>query len=113
VSRSAAVRHWRAQRVSALILVPLSLWFVNAVLSHAGQSRGQVQDWLSQPLPALLMSALVLAVFYHLALGVRVVIEDYVADPYRQARAIRWTYLAALALAVISLAAVATIGLDL
>jgi len=109
----AAIRHWRAQRITALVLVPLSLWFVNAVVSHLGQSRGQIQDWLSQPLPTLLMTALVLAVFYHLVLGVRVVIEDYVSDPARRARAIRWTYFAGLALTAISLAAIATLGLGL
>ena len=108
-----AVRHWRAQRITAVLLVPLSLWFVNAVVSHLGQSRGQIHDWLSQPLPTMLMTALVLAVFYHLVLGVRVVIEDYVSDPARRARAIRWTYLVGLALTVVSLAAIGTIGLGL
>jgi succinate dehydrogenase membrane anchor subunit len=109
----AATRHWRAQRLSALLLIPLSLWFADAVLNHLGQSRAQVQAWLDRPLPILLMTALILVAFYHLALGVRVVIEDYVEDARRQARAILWVYLAALALAAISLASLGTVGLGL
>jgi succinate dehydrogenase / fumarate reductase membrane anchor subunit len=65
--------HWIGQRVSAVALVPLTLWFV---LTGAEQAR--VLEWLSRPASAILMALLVIATFYHLSKGVQVVIEDYI-----------------------------------
>jgi succinate dehydrogenase / fumarate reductase membrane anchor subunit len=43
-----------------------------------GASRDDVVFWMAGPLPVVLMIALVIATFYHLQLGLQVVIEDYV-----------------------------------
>jgi succinate dehydrogenase / fumarate reductase, membrane anchor subunit len=72
--------HWWMQRLTALALVPLSLWFVCAVIRLAGASRDDVAAWLSHPLPLVLMLALIVATFHHMQLGLQVVIEDYVQD---------------------------------
>jgi succinate dehydrogenase / fumarate reductase membrane anchor subunit len=69
--------HWWAQRVSALALLPLTLWFVWSIVALTGADQGSVQAWLSRPATAILMSLLVIATFYHLSKGVQVVIEDY------------------------------------
>jgi succinate dehydrogenase / fumarate reductase membrane anchor subunit len=69
--------HWRTQRVTGIALVPLSLWFVWSVTHLAGAEQDEVKHWLSRPVSAILMSLLVVAMFYHLALGLQVVIEDY------------------------------------
>jgi succinate dehydrogenase / fumarate reductase membrane anchor subunit len=71
-------RHWWAQRLTALALMPLTLWFILALIRLAGASHQTVIDWLSTPLTLSLMLALIVATFYHLQLGVQVVIEDYV-----------------------------------
>lgn len=76
-ARSGSV-HWWAQRVTALALVPLSLWFICVALRLTGASHEQVHAWISGPLPMVLLIALVLASFYHLALGMQIVLEDYV-----------------------------------
>ncbi len=76
---------WWAQRLTAFALIPLSLWFVCAVLRLAGMPRGAVQDWASSPLVATLLIALIVATFHHLQLGVQVVIEDYVHGPAKLA----------------------------
>jgi succinate dehydrogenase / fumarate reductase membrane anchor subunit len=107
----ASVHHWRNQRLSALALIPLSLWFVAAMLGHLGDGRAQFTAWLSQPVPLVLMAALVLAVLYHMTLGLAVVIEDYVAGPKSQSVAIGAVRISALALAIVTLAALAKIGL--
>ena len=70
--------HWWAQRVTALALVPLSLWFIGAMVRLAGLSRAEVAQWAASPVTATLMVALVLATFHHLHLGLQVVIEDYI-----------------------------------
>ena len=72
------VGHFIAQRVSAVALVPLVLWAVYSAvhLSHVGYSGAR--DWLSSPLNAGLMVLLVVAGFWHMQLGMRTVIEDYI-----------------------------------
>lgn len=109
----AAVRHWRAQRVSALALILLVLWLVVSLLAHLGARRAQIQAWLGQPISAALAAALVVVAFFHLALGVRVVLEDYVHTPWRQAAALLANRVACWALALIALAAIATLAFGL
>jgi succinate dehydrogenase / fumarate reductase membrane anchor subunit len=70
--------HWWAQRVTAIALVPLTLWFVCSALRLVGASHAEMLAWIGAPIPVVLFLALVLATFYHLALGLQAVIEDYV-----------------------------------
>jgi succinate dehydrogenase / fumarate reductase, membrane anchor subunit len=77
-SAKEGVDHWWAQRVSALALVPLALWFVVSVIALAGADRSVFVDWIRHPVPAVLLVLLLVTVFYHGALGLQVVIEDYV-----------------------------------
>ena len=74
----AGAAHWWAQRLTALALVPLTLWFLCAVIRMIGATRDDVVFWMAGPLPIVLMIALVIATFHHLQLGLQVVIEDYV-----------------------------------
>src|SRR5437763_13718486 len=76
-SAKEGVEHWWALRVTSIALVPLALWFVAAVIGLAGAQHGVLVDWLSQPLPAVLLVLLLIATFYHSALGRQGVIEDY------------------------------------
>jgi len=77
-SAKEGVEHWWALRVTSIALVPLVLWFVTAVIGLAGAEHGVLVDWLSQPLAAVLLVLLLIASFYHSALGLQVVIEDYI-----------------------------------
>jgi succinate dehydrogenase / fumarate reductase, membrane anchor subunit len=72
-------KHWWLQRVTAVALIPLSLWFIYAALRLVGASHEELLAWIGGPVPVVLLIALVLASFYHLALGLQAVIEDYVA----------------------------------
>ncbi len=80
-SAKEGVAHWWAQRVTAVALVPLALWFVGSLIAHLGAPRAAVFQWLGSPLPAILMLLFLAAAFHHLALGLQVVIEDYVEPP--------------------------------
>lgn len=60
-----------------MALVPLTLWFIAAVIRLEGTTRAGVSVWLHAPLSMLLMLSLVIATFWHMALGLTVVIEDY------------------------------------
>src|SRR5271168_4693268 len=72
------LHHWWAQRLTAIALLPLSLYFVLSVLMLAGASRAQMAAFMAEPWNAVLYLCLIAALFYHLALGLQVVIEDYV-----------------------------------
>ena len=79
-SARAGAAHWWAQRLTAVALVPLTLWFICAVIRLKGAGQGDVAAWLSTPIPLVLLLALIIATFHHLQLGLQVVIEDYVHD---------------------------------
>jgi succinate dehydrogenase / fumarate reductase, membrane anchor subunit len=70
--------HWWAQRVSAVALIPLTLWFMLSLLSLPALDYATVRAWLSVPLSGLLAVVLVVVLTYHSYLGTTVVIEDYV-----------------------------------
>jgi succinate dehydrogenase / fumarate reductase membrane anchor subunit len=72
--------HWWGQRVTAIALVPLVLWFVASVIGLVGAPLAAVKAWVASPIVAVLLLALVAAVFQHARLGLQVVIEDYVHD---------------------------------
>jgi succinate dehydrogenase / fumarate reductase membrane anchor subunit len=73
------VGHWWSQRVTAIALVPLSIWFVFAAIGLMGADYETFQAWIGIFGNALLMVVLVLVLFYHAHLGMQVVIEDYVS----------------------------------
>ena len=79
-SARAGAAHWWAQRLTSIALVPLTLWFLCAVIRMIGATRDDVVFWMAGPLPIVLMIALVIATFHHLQLGLQVVIEDYVTQ---------------------------------
>ncbi|WP_420345593.1 succinate dehydrogenase, hydrophobic membrane anchor protein [Pelagibius sp.] len=70
--------HWWAQRLSAIALIPLTLWFCASVISLSGADYGAVAAWAGSPVVAGLLILLIAATFYHAYLGLQVVIEDYV-----------------------------------
>lgn len=77
-SAKSGSHHWWAQRLTAVALVPLTLWFVYSVLALAGGDHAAAVTWLARPVNAILMVLLVIASFHHLQLGLQVVIEDYI-----------------------------------
>jgi succinate dehydrogenase / fumarate reductase membrane anchor subunit len=70
--------HWWGQRLSAVGLAPLGLWFVFSVVGLASTDYWAAAAWVSDPLNAVLLILLLLALLYHSSLGIQVVIEDYV-----------------------------------
>ena len=72
------LREWRLQRLTAIAVIPLSLYFAATILSLATSDRKTAADWLAQPVPALLVILLVLAGITHALIGVRSVVLDYV-----------------------------------
>lgn len=74
--------HWWAERVSAVALIFLCVWFVYHLTLLAGQPVDALQNFFSAPHNALLTVALLVIGFYHGAMGLQVVLEDYVHDKF-------------------------------
>jgi succinate dehydrogenase / fumarate reductase membrane anchor subunit len=77
-SAKSGARHWVAERVSALALVPLTIWLVVSLVVHARHDYAEVVGWLREPVTAVSMTLSLVALFHHAALGLQVVIEDYI-----------------------------------
>lgn len=70
--------HWVVQRITAVALVPLCLWFVISILMLMHSDYVTVVNWMHAPWNAVLLVLLLLAVYWHAYLGLQVVVEDYV-----------------------------------
>lgn len=75
-----AVHHWRAQRLTAIILIPLCLWFIVTLAGMTNMDHAVVSAWIKSPLNSLMLIIFVLALFYHAQLGLQVVVEDYIGN---------------------------------
>ena len=70
--------HWWWQRVTAIALIPMGLWFVVSVLSLANGTHAEAQAWLSSPINATIMLLFTLTALFHGQTGLQTVIEDYI-----------------------------------
>ena len=110
-SAKEGVEHWWAQRITALALVPLTVWFVIEIIALAGADRALFVAWVRYPQQAILLVLLLIATFYHGALGLQVVIEDYVANERWRLGLLIFMRLAAIAFAVRGIFAVLKLSL--
>ncbi len=69
---------WWIERLTGIALIPLSLWFIGSAMRLEGANRADVIAWLHAPVPLVLMLCLIVATFWHMEVGLRAVIEDYV-----------------------------------
>ena len=70
--------HWMAQRVTAVALIPLFVWFIYSVVHLVGASHGEFTTWLAHPINAIITILFVISTFYHAVLGAQVITEDYI-----------------------------------
>ncbi len=77
-SAKAGTSHFWHQRVTAVALLPLTIWFVWSIARYAGAPYAEVLEFLHNPFNAAAMLLFVIAGLYHMVLGVQVVIEDYI-----------------------------------
>jgi succinate dehydrogenase / fumarate reductase membrane anchor subunit len=110
-SAKSGLTHWWTQRLTAIALVPLSLWFIFNVLHLVGASHDAVADWISGPWTIVLMIALVVATFHHAQLGLQVVIEDYIHNDAARLAALIAVKGAAILLGMACVVSVLKLGL--
>ncbi len=104
-SAKEGVGHWWLQRLTAVALVPLSLWFVISMLGLVGADYETFRAFFANPGNLAMMVLVVIVTFWHAVLGVQVVIEDYVHD-----EAVKLASLIALRLLGVGLGAFAALA---
>ena len=80
-SAKEGVSHWWGQRISAVALLPLALWLIYSITMLIRTRQTDylaVVDWVALPFNAVMLILLIATMAYHSAMGVQVVIEDYV-----------------------------------
>ena len=110
-SAHSGVHHWWVQRLTAAALVVLGIWFVVLVLSLLHADFLTARAAVAQPWNALLLIAFVLVMFWHAALGLQVVIEDYVHTRWKEVVLLVAVYFLAVLGALASVLAVLRIAL--
>lgn len=77
----AGPHHWWHQRITAIANILLVIWFVVSVVLLAGADYTTIVWWMRDPVVAVLLVVFIANMFYHLWLGLKVPIEDYVRAP--------------------------------
>jgi succinate dehydrogenase / fumarate reductase membrane anchor subunit len=74
------VGHWWAQRLTAIALIPLVVWFAISLIMLSGADYTVVRAWIGSPLVMMLLILTIGVGLHHGQLGMQVVIEDYVGN---------------------------------
>jgi len=78
------VHHWIAQRLASLANLVLITWFLIGVLPLLAEDRAALIDWFAHPLNAAIAILMFISMFWHTALGLQAVIEDYLHSPWKK-----------------------------
>lgn len=81
-ARSGA-HHWWLERLSSVATLILFGWLIVSLVRLPALDRATVVEWLASPLAGVPMALLVVSTFWHLKMGLAVVVEDYVHDGAR------------------------------
>ncbi|MGH8119275.1 MAG: succinate dehydrogenase, hydrophobic membrane anchor protein [Gammaproteobacteria bacterium] len=107
-----AVSHWWAQRITAVVLTPLCLWFILALAGAISKDYDSVHAWIKAPLTGPLLILFILALFYHAQLGLQVVIEDYIGKEHHRKFCIILSGIIMLAAGLIATLSVLKVAMD-
>lgn len=108
-SAKSGFKHWWVERITAVALLPLSVWFAGSLIAHSGSDYRTFTAWLGAPINMVLMMLLLITLFWHAALGLQVVIEDYIHSDAKI-----WALLAArfICFAAATIGILATLGIS-
>lgn len=77
-SARSGTEHWWMQKIAAVALIPLTIWFVASIVQMTSADYFTVKAWLSSPFSAIPMLLYIVIGIYHLRLGLQEIVEDYV-----------------------------------
>ncbi len=106
------VEHWRVERITSVALVPLTLWFIYAMLHLVGAPQAAVAAWAGNPINTALLLVLIVITFHHMHLGLQVVCEDYVSNKWQMTLMILGAKAVSLVLGLMASVAVLKLALS-
>ncbi|MAF95709.1 MAG: succinate dehydrogenase, hydrophobic membrane anchor protein [Rhodospirillaceae bacterium] len=110
LSTEGGVSHWWAERITAIALVPLTLWFVVSALSMVNADHATFTQWVGAEGNPVLLILLTIAVYHHGQMALQVIIEDYIHHQAAHFTALIAVKLGAFFLAVYTIFAVARLA---
>jgi succinate dehydrogenase / fumarate reductase, membrane anchor subunit len=91
------LQHWWAQRITAVALVPLVVWFAVSLVMLSGADYAAARAWIGSPFVMVLLLLTIGIGLHHAQLGLQVVIEDYIrSDGWKLALIVIVKFVAAL-----------------
>jgi len=81
-SAKSGLRHWMVQRITAVALIPLGIWFVAAFIFLVTAPFEVASNWLSSIWAVTLAISFIMTMFYHGYLGMQVILEDYISHEF-------------------------------
>jgi len=110
-SAKQGVHHWWAQRITAIALIPLVVWFAISLPMMSGAEYEVVRAWLGAPVVMVLLILTIAVGLHHAQLGIQVVIEDYVhSDGWKLALIVLVRFIA-VSFGLAAIVAILSIGL--
>ena len=109
VSLNPGLSHWKLQRLSAILIIPLIVWFLFSIMVNMSSQYKEAIEWVVNPINSILLIILLVGIFYHSAMGIQVVFEDYVSNINLRKRLIIISNLLIVFLATISIISVLNI----
>ena len=91
--------HWWMQRITAIALVPLTVWLVGSLVAIGSADHAQTVHWIRSPAVSIALLLTIAALFHHAQLGLQVVIEDYVHAEWKKIAVLITVKLLAIAIA--------------
>jgi succinate dehydrogenase / fumarate reductase membrane anchor subunit len=95
-SAKEGVHHWWMQRVTAIALIPLVVWFAISLVMLSGADFAVVRAWIGSPLVMVLLTLTIVVGLYHGQLGLQVVWEDYTGGATRVVMIVLTKFIAVL-----------------
>ena len=103
--------HWWMQRLTAIALVPLTIWFTIAIVKLIGADYVTVKLWMAKPYSMIMLILTMVMTFHHGQLGLQAVVEDYLHVEWQKLTAIIFVKFTAIVLALTGIIAVLRVGL--
>ena len=103
--------HWWMQRITAIALVPLTVWLVGSLVAIGAADHAQTVRWIRSPAVSIALLLTIAALFHHAQLGLQVVIEDYVQAEWKKLAALIAVRLVTIAVAATAAFSVLRIAL--
>ena len=110
-SAKEGTHHWWSMKLTSVVLVPLTFWFVYSVLQFIGGDQVAVQAWLKQPLQAIILLLFIGVSLHHSANGLQTVMEDYIHTPWKKVSALVLNKLVHVVLAATAAFSIITLAL--